>query len=154
MRFLRSRLASAHDAEDLAQEVYMRLMRIKDTGQIRNRRAYVLRVAANVVYEWRLLARNRLPHSSAPLETMEDESDPTHLALIEQQTEELEKALQTLSPKCQAVVLMHRRDHYTYAEIAEKMGMSVSMVKKYLVRGLAVCQARLSRDAISSVDRG
>lgn len=146
LRFLRGRLSNTADAEDLAQEVYLRLLRVKDTAQILHRRAYVLRVAANIVMEWRMLARNRLTHSPDPLDYMADDSDTSHQAWLEQQTAELEAALECLSPKCRAVLLMHRRDRYTYTEIAAKMGISVSMVKKYLVKGLAICQAQVSFD--------
>ena len=148
LRFLRGRLSSAADAEDLAQEVYLRLLRVNDTSQIRNRRAYVLRVAANIVMEWRMLARNRLAHTPDPLDYMADDNDTEHQAWLEQQTAELEAALGSLTPKCRAVLIMHRRDRYTMKEIAAAMGISVSMVKKYLVKGLSVCQAQVSFDPV------
>lgn len=150
LRFLQARLPCAHDAEDLAQEVYLRLMRVTDNKRIRNPRAYVLRVAANVVHEWRLLARNRLVHSADPLDHLADDQDTANAAEIQRQSRELAAALCTLSPKCRAVVLMHRRDHYTYEEIAGKLGISASMVKKYLVKGLAVCQTCVTRDSLDT----
>ena len=152
LRFLRSRLANDHEAEDLAQEVYLRLLRVKDNERILNPRAYVLRVAANVVFEWRLLARNRLAHSADPLDQMLDGQDTQHEAEVQQEVRQLEAALTTLSPKCRAVLLMHRRDRYTYEEIAAKLEISVSMVKKYLVKGLSVCQQALSGDASNRDD--
>jgi RNA polymerase sigma-70 factor (ECF subfamily) len=150
LRFLQARLSSAHDAEDLAQEVYLRLMRVTDNERIRNPRAYVLRVAANVVHEWRLLARNRLVHSAELLDHLPDAQDTAGEADIQRQARELEAALGTLSQKCRAVVLMHRRDHYTYEEIAARLDISVSMVKKYLVKGLSVCQSRVGRDSLAT----
>jgi DNA-directed RNA polymerase specialized sigma24 family protein len=57
-----------------------------------------------------------------------------------------------LTRKCRVVLLMLRRDRYTYQEIATRMGISVSMVKKYLVRGLSVCQQRVSRDSLNTVE--
>lgn len=138
--FLRRRLSNHADADDLSQEVYIRLLRIKDPGDIRNWRAYVLRVAANVAYEWKLLARNQRFHSSELLETLSESSDTEHEAYIEQRMRALNTAVETLTPKCRTVLMLHRRDQYTYAEIAAKMGISVSMVKKHLVRGLARCQ--------------
>jgi RNA polymerase sigma-70 factor (ECF subfamily) len=147
LRFLQARLAKSHEAEDLAQEVYLRLLRVKDIERIRNPRAYVLRVATNVICEWQLLARNRLTHSPELLEQLLDSQDTQHQAEIEQEVRELEAALALLTPKCRAVLLMHRRDRYTYDEIATRMGISVSMVKKYLVRGLTVCQREISRDS-------
>ena len=147
LRFLRSRLAYESEAEDLAQEVYLRLLRVKDRDRIENQRAYVLRVAANIANEWRLLARNRLGHSSEALTRLADPSDPVRVAMVDRQMQTLEAALQTLSPKCRVVLLMHRRDRFTYREIAERMGLSVSMVKKYLVQGLTACQERMLQDA-------
>jgi RNA polymerase sigma-70 factor (ECF subfamily) len=146
LRFLRSRLPYDSDAEDLAQEVYLRLLRVKDRERIENQRAYILRVAANIANEWRLLARNRLGHSSEALATLVDPADPAREAMVERQMQSLEAALLTLSPKCRAVLLMHRRDRYTYVEIAAEMQMSVSMVKKYLVKGLSVCQECLMHE--------
>lgn len=146
VRFLRSRLPYEADAEDLAQEVYLRLLRVKDRDRIENQRAYILRVAANIATEWRLLARNRLGHSSEALERLVDPADPAREAMVARQMQSLEVALTTLSPKCRAVLLMHRRDRYTYNEIAAEMQMSVSMVKKYLVKGLSVCQEYLMHE--------
>lgn len=151
LRFLQARLAKAHEAEDLAQEVYLRLLRVKDNERIRNPRAYVLRVAANVVCEWHLLARNRLAHSPDLLDHLLDDQDILHEAEIQQQVRELEAVLVMLTPKCRAVLLMHRRDRYTYEEIATRLGISVSMVKKYLVRGLSICQQHISRDSSKAV---
>lgn len=138
--FLRRRLSNHADADDLSQEVYIRLLRIKEPSEIRNWRAYVLRVAANVAYEWKLLARNQRIHSSDLLETLSVSADTEHEAYIEQQMRTLNQAVESLTPKCRAVLMMHRRDQYTYSEIAAKMGISVSMVKKHLTRGLARCQ--------------
>lgn len=147
VRFLRSRLPDRMEAEDLAQEVYLRLLRVKDRDRIENQQAYVLRVATNVANEWRMLARNRLSHSSEPLGSLVDNSNPEHEAMCIEQLQTLEAALDVLSPKCRAVLLMHRRDRYTYREIADRMGVSVSMVKKYLIKGLTVCQERTMQEA-------
>ena len=144
VRFLRRRLANARDAHDLAQEVYLRLLRMHDPEQVRNPHAFALRIAANVAYEWNLLARNRLAHSSSALEALVDHSDPIHDTLVAQQMATLEAVLKTLSPKCRAVILLHRRDRLTYQEIATVTGISLAMVKKYLARGIALCQAHLA----------
>jgi RNA polymerase sigma factor (sigma-70 family) len=51
--------------------------------------------------------------------------------------------LDTLSPKCRAVLILHRREGMTYDEIGKKIGISSSMVKKYLIKGLQTCRAAL-----------
>lgn len=144
LRFLSSRLANERDAEELAQEVYLRLLRVEDISHIRDPRAFTLRIAAHVAHEFRMLARNRLEHSSALLENLESPINPVTIIDDSEQMAILERALNRLSPKCRAVVLLHRRDKLTYKQIAAHLDLSVGMVKKYLAQGISECQKQLA----------
>src|ERR1700742_1871927 len=53
LRFLGRRVRTSVDIEDLAQETYLRLLRARDLGEVRNPQAYLLRVARHVILEWR-----------------------------------------------------------------------------------------------------
>lgn len=143
VRFLSRRMASRSEAEDLAQEVYLRLLRIEDTGAIRDPRSYALRVAANVVYEWRMSARNRFAHIE-PVESEDEQLDPCRQVLRGEQMKLLSRALDRLSPMQRAVLLLHRRDGLTYQEIAKHVQLSVQMVNKHLAKGLAICKDSLA----------
>ena len=144
MRFLRSRLGHGDHAQDLAQEVYLRILRMDDVRLIRNPRSFVIHLAAHAAHEWRMLARNRLQHSDELLqELIADDADPAEALERNERIAGLSRVLETLSPKCRAVILMHRRDGMTYEEIAAHMNLSVAMVKKYLARGLAACHRQL-----------
>ena len=55
-RYLRRRLPGRIDAEDLAQEVYVRLLRVEQIEHIKEPQAYLYRVASNVAQEWRMRA--------------------------------------------------------------------------------------------------
>lgn len=146
LRFLRARLGQEHLAQDLAQEVYLRLLRMDDLSVVRNPRSFVLHLAAHAVHEWRLLARNRMQHSQEYLQDLVDESgDPAEWLERQDSMRDLARVLDTLSPKCQAVLLMHRRDGMTYQEIASRMNLSVAMIKKYMARGLAACQKHIAQ---------
>ncbi|WP_157995292.1 RNA polymerase sigma factor [Peristeroidobacter soli] len=146
LRFLRSRLGHGDLAQDLAQEVYLRLLRMDDVGLIRNPRSFVIHLAAHAAHEWRMLARNRLQHSEEELQQLVAEfADPADVLEEQDRLHALREVLATLSPKCQAVLLMHRRDGMTYQEIAAEMKLSVAMVKKYMAKGLAACQKQMER---------
>src|SRR5688572_8526603 len=56
-RYLMRRLHDAQNARDLAQEVYLRLLRVGSGELVHNRQAYLYRTAAHVVYEFRMRAR-------------------------------------------------------------------------------------------------
>ncbi len=144
LRFLRSRLGDHDHAKDLAQEVYLRILRMDDVSLIRNPRSFVIHLAAHAAYEWRILARNRLQHSDEFLQQLiARDADPAEELERDQRIAHLSRVLETLSPKCRAVILMHRRDGMTYEEIARQMNISVAMVKKYLARGLAACHRQM-----------
>jgi RNA polymerase sigma-70 factor (ECF subfamily) len=135
------------EAEDLAQEVYLRLLRIERRDLVRNPEGLLFRVAANAVYEWRLLARNRLPHGPEELEGLEArEAEPAADIWRAELANALTQALSRLSPKCRAAVLLHRREQLTYAEVGERLGISVGMVKKYLSHGVAQCRDQLREE--------
>lgn len=144
LRFIGRRLSSRAEVEDLAQEVYLRLMRVEDTSSIRDPRSFTLRVAANVVYEWRMSARNRFDHTTEHVESADERLDPYRSVLHAEEMRRLSRALDRLSPMQRAIVLLHRRDGLTYAEIAKYVGLSVPMVNKHLTKGLSLCKEFLA----------
>lgn len=144
LRFVRGRLADEQDARELAQEAYLRLLRASQSKLINDPEAYLYRIARNLLYEW----YTSLPPPNEPLEESELPGPDLRVeesVEIAQQIDRLNKVLTQLSPKCRAVVLMHRRDGMTYAEIGAALGISSSMVKKYLSQGLAHCRTSMSR---------
>jgi RNA polymerase sigma-70 factor (ECF subfamily) len=146
VRFLSRRLRRAVDARDLAQEAYVRLLRLDRKDLVRDPQPYVYRVAVNLLHEFELKRRADADglrrwtqeqdiHGSAPAVDREAEARAIR--------EQLTGVLRELTPKCRAVLILHRRDGMTYDEIGERLGISASMVKKYLAAGLRHCRSRL-----------
>jgi RNA polymerase sigma factor (sigma-70 family) len=146
-RFLLARVRSAADAADLVQEVYLRLLRIKDLETIRVPEAYVFALANHVLYQHRLRQAKQPEATDVPdlLAEMEriPENDPADQIETEQRVEELERALSQLSPRAQAALILHRRDGLSLEEIAAQFGVSRPMAKKYLAKALLHCRQRL-----------
>src|SRR5262245_52939191 len=59
-RFLAKRLGRPQDVDDLAQEVFVRLLRLERPELVRKPQAYLFSVAANLVREFRI--RNEKEH--------------------------------------------------------------------------------------------
>ena len=148
-RFLASRLRhQAADVHDLAQEVFLRLLRIDHHETIRSSEAYLFTVAFHVLHQ-HVLRRAAMPETveiTALIEELEStpRSDPATQVETQQQLEELQGALMQLPAKAQAVLLMHRRDGYSLEEIGKKLGFSRAMAAKYLSRALLHCRQRLT----------
>jgi RNA polymerase sigma-70 factor (ECF subfamily) len=140
-RYLLRRLRNAANAQDLAQEVYLRLLRFEGAAQVRDFRAYVYKIAAHVMYEFRFRARERFVtfDSEAVREWEQDsaqaESNPLEERLHAER--ELQALLAQLHPTCRAVLLAHKRDGLSYSEVAQRLGLSEHTVKKYVFRAMA-----------------
>jgi RNA polymerase sigma-70 factor (ECF subfamily) len=147
--FLRRRVTHAWDVQDLAQEVYVRILRIdeKRAEAIADPRAYLFTVASNLIKEHAMLQKRHalgvdiaqvLPGLEAPQGSAEDEAER------EFRRQRLARTLDRLPPRCKAVLLMQHRDGMSYEEIAKQFGVSSHMVKKYVVRALMLCRNDLA----------
>jgi RNA polymerase sigma-70 factor (ECF subfamily) len=146
IRFISKRVRTVADARDLAQEAYVRLLRMERKDLIRHPRAYLYRIAANILYEFELKRKADVAGLARWTEEQQldgggcADSDAEDPALRSR----LDSVLGELSPKCRAVLILHRRDGMTYDEIGTRIGISPSMVKKYLSQGLRHCRERLA----------
>jgi RNA polymerase sigma factor (sigma-70 family) len=149
-RYFLKRTPHAWDAQDLVQELYLRLLRTdrEGTGEIQNPEAYLFTVAANLVKE-HASRRHRNPLGSDELEevierlaTPCDGAAGVDRALRRQRLADI---IGRLTPKCRAVLVMHYRDELGYREIGERLQISSHMVKKYIVKALATCRVGMAR---------
>ncbi|WP_422506663.1 RNA polymerase sigma factor [Stenotrophomonas sp. GZD-301] len=142
-----TRRGARQDAEDLVQETYLRLLRAHEgPGAIANPEAYLFTVALNLAREQ--AARRRW--STLPIEELEqlsqglaEEESVEEAAERDQRSQHLQRLLATLPEHTRAVLVMQYRDGLSYKQIAERLGVSPHMVKKHVVRGLAVCRRAL-----------
>ena len=148
-RYFLRRTAHAWDAQDLVQEVYLRLLRADRHGaeDIRNPEAYLFTIASNLLREHAAL-RQRAPAGGGELEdVLERLATPCEAAADvdrELRRRRLAALIARLTPRCRAVLVMHYRDELGYREIGERLGISSNMVKKYVVKGLAACRAGMA----------
>ncbi len=149
-RFFRRRVADAWEVDDLVQEVYWRLLHSesRERETIHNLKAYLFTVAANLLSERSLLYQRtaqqvQISELLPELHSANDAS-PEEQAFRESRRLRLAQAVERLPPRCKAVIVMQYREGMSYSEIAERMGISTHMVKKYVVRSLALCRKALS----------
>lgn len=146
VRFLARRAgARGTQIEDLAQEAFLRLLRVERAELIRHPRAYLYQVATNVLLEWRLRASERQPHSSEPLDGLVTEESAEEAAGVEQMARLVRQELQALPAMCQAVLMLRAQSEFDNQQIAERLGISRRMVKRHLELGYALLRTRLSR---------
>lgn len=135
LRLLGRRVRAAVDIEDLAQETYLRLLRSPSLSEVRNPEAYLIRVASDVVAEWRQdQIRGELP-KAVDEDLLVEERTPADEAERHALQRRLHEALSTFSPRTRAVLLLRLRDGYARKEIAQALAMTERQVKRHLARG-------------------
>jgi RNA polymerase sigma factor (sigma-70 family) len=146
--FFYRRIRTKADAADLAQEVYLRMLRVNDTDDILNPAAYLYAVAGNLLRE--NAAKDRRQADGIKVE--DDDSAQQLSELPEwddkldarRRVERLRAVLKQLPPKCCAAVVLRYRYELSVHEIAERLDVSTYMVKKYLGQGLSLCRRRMA----------
>lgn len=136
--FLRRRVRCQDDADDLAQDVYLRMIRHPDLGQVSCLKAFAYQTALNLVRDRSRRSYIRSLRHTQSIDSIElaGEDDPLDNVLHSERLEQVERTLASMSPRCRQAILMHRFDDVTYADIACCIGVSVSMVEKYISAAL------------------
>jgi RNA polymerase sigma factor (sigma-70 family) len=147
--FFRRRIQTKADAQDLAQEVYLRMLRISDQEAVRNPVHYLYTVANNLVKEHAVLDRRWA--SGIDIEEVEVREELNSLPAFDGELDEAARAarlsvvLKQLSPKCQAAIALRFTEDLSYREVAMRLGVSPQMAKKYVARALVHCRRRMAR---------
>jgi RNA polymerase sigma-70 factor (ECF subfamily) len=136
-------------APDLVQEAFTRMYRSGAYGQVENPEAYLMRTAHNLLIE-RARTWHRKHRMLCPLDEARDASvQPEQHGQIEaaELRRALRKTLLAMPRRTRRIFLMHRLRDYTYAQIAEELGLSTKTVEKHIGRALHRCRKVAARYA-------
>jgi RNA polymerase sigma-70 factor (ECF subfamily) len=145
--FLYRRTGSHADAIELAQETYVRMLQIKDMAGIRDPKAYMFSIAANLAVEHATRqgrARGTLDISDPVLE-----AELAHTPGFAEQIDEADSAarlgevLAQVAPRLRAAFWLQHAHGMSYEEIARHLGVSRETVKKDLSKVMLHCRQRL-----------
>jgi RNA polymerase sigma factor (sigma-70 family) len=149
----RSSVPSA-DLDDLAQEVFLRLLRYSDDIAIDNPQGYLFRIAANVANEWQERSRHRKPHDESWLEELQVEFDdePENTIAREVAREYMQAAVDKLPPRQREVLLLHVNDGLTYKQIAQRQGLTYRVILRDLTRAYSKLRVLLRHDDLGDME--
>ena len=136
-RLAYARTGSRTDAEDIMQEVFVRLLKAKPEFTDREHaRAWLLRVAANCANDW----------FRAPWRRREEPLSPTLPAPDGPEEGGLVEAVLALPPKYRVVVHLYYYEELSVAEIAAILGKSQGGVKSRLFRARGLLREWMEAD--------
>ncbi|MGD9100885.1 MAG: sigma-70 family RNA polymerase sigma factor [Anaerolineae bacterium] len=132
-------LGNAEEAEDAAQEVFLRAYRKLDTFDPgRKFSTWLLSIASHYCIDrlrrrrlkWLSLEDERLP----PSVLVSHQAGPERRVVQGEQQAQIQALLDTLSDDYRAAVILHYWYDFSYEEIAETTGSTVSAIKSRLFR--------------------
>lgn len=147
VRFLRARLGSEHEAREVAQETYVRLLELDRTQTVSFMRAYLFKIAANLAID-RIRQRSTKaggPHEDIDLfeGLVDDRPTPERMAMATEELKLLSGYLDELPARCARAFALHRFEDLSHGRIAEIVGVSDRMVRRYILRTMLYCKLRL-----------
>jgi RNA polymerase sigma-70 factor (ECF subfamily) len=151
-RYVRRLLGSryrAEDVDDFTQEVFVRAFAAKKSERLDYPKAYLFRVARNLVIKSGM-------RKTSPLEMlMEDfeidgiiDSRPPQDVVVHEKSrlEAFYRAADRLPKQCRTALLLRQLEGLTHKQISKRMEISTSTVEKHLAKGLRLCIKYMNED--------
>jgi len=140
VKWLRGRVGNSADAADLAQEVFLRLLRKPDVQALHAPRAYLATVGNRLAMN---LHRRRSLEAAYldALAALPREWSPSPEAqhVVRQTLLELDTLLESLGKNVKRAFLLAQFEGMTYAAIAREIGVTPRTVVTYVARAMAHC---------------
>jgi RNA polymerase sigma-70 factor (ECF subfamily) len=150
-KFLRGRgTVPASEIDDVAQEVFLRLMRYDRTELVEHPQAYLFKMASNVAAEWAIRSRNTRPHDSRWLEGLAS-GPTTNLSRVAAE-QEVRRAIEALNVRQRKVLKLHYFEGLGHAEIAARLGATQRTVKRVLIKSYAKLRQELDPELLGVMD--
>ncbi len=144
IRFLRGRVGSHNEALEVAQEAYVRLLSLDQPGAVSYLRAFLFKTAANIAIDRRRRHQNFDKVSERQLFTeLAETRTPERQLSGEQTLHRLGVLIESMPPKCRQAFVLNQIHGLDAATIASQLGITDSMVRKYVVRALLHCRAHM-----------
>lgn len=129
-----------HQASDLVHDTFMRLLAREEALSLQEPRAFLTTVAQRVLANhWRRQQVERAYLDALALVPETREPSEEERAILLETLIEIDRLLDGLSIPVRRAFLMTQLDGMNHAQVAEALGISITSVKRYLVKAARHC---------------
>ena len=149
--YLRGAFPSVRDVEDVAQESYLRIWRVRGKQPIQSAKAFLFKVARNVALN--LVQRQRVSPIDvvadlAALPVVDDRPTAADAACTREEIVLLADGIEALPARCREIFILRRIKAVPQKEIAARLGISEQTVQAQVQRGVKHCEDFLRRHGV------
>lgn len=144
-RVIERRILDRDTAQDLAQDIYLRLGRVSSLlSSEEDARRYLMRMAVHAALYHLRSEGNRVQLLAGALTLFEGHvAEPEEHAHARDQMSLIEATLAELPAKCRDVLYLTRVEGLPREEVAARLGVSLSLVNKYVLLAMKACAQKL-----------
>ncbi|UXC92972.1 MULTISPECIES: RNA polymerase sigma factor [Sphingobium] len=139
LRYFLQKLGNRADADEMTQEVMTRFLGATPAVAVATPRAYITRIATNMLRDRAERGSTRLSQLSVPLDEGLHKSngmDPHREVEARQEVQRWRAILQQLPPRTLDIFLLNRVEGYSYREIATDLRLPLWMVQKHMLKAI------------------
>lgn len=137
-RVLRRRGRSQDEADDLIQEAFLRLQVYCRDHEVRNTGGFLLRTALNLALDRKRRARVAavVPGGLDDLALVDPSPPPDEVCAGQERLQRMKAGLEAMSPRRREVFILNRIEGYSFPQIAQRLGITLSAVEKHAAKAI------------------
>ena len=152
-QFSLSYLKNQADAEELVQDVFLKIWEKRDTlDQSKNIKSFIFKIAVNTIYDFIRHKNIENAFSDFVRSNSEVGSNNTwHSVIFDEMQENLQKLLSQLPEQQQKIFQLSKEEGFSNEEIATKMNLSKRTVENHLYRAVSFLRENFNNESLISV---
>lgn len=144
-RFIYYKCGDLQQAEDIVQDVFVKLWRLCASVSFAKVKAYLYRAANHSFLNEKAHEKIVLNYARQKSQAI-DQEDPEYLMQVDEFQLKLKEAIEGLPQKEREVYLLSRLEKKTYGEIAEMVGIGVKAVERRMSKALLQLREELGKE--------
>jgi RNA polymerase sigma-70 factor (ECF subfamily) len=140
LHYITSLVRNKHESEDLTEELFLYIWEKRESINIKKSfKTYLLSCAHNRTINYFNSKKTQATQKQIPIDEVTEQFSKIEIQniadshiLVRELRKQIHDAIEDLPLKCRKIFKLSRIYNYKYSQIAEKLGVSVSMVEKQI----------------------
>jgi RNA polymerase sigma factor (sigma-70 family) len=151
--YLQGSFPAVRDVDDVVQESFLRLWKVRAAQPILSARALLFTVGRRLALD--LVRRQRISPirvigGSTELDRLDERSEFPPVVDVDERVLQLGRAIAALPARCREIIVLHKLKGLPQREVALQLGLCEKTVENQVSRGVRLCEKYLQRRGIGA----